>query len=343
MRPREQLAGLTLPGDWKVIRILDKKSNTGGHFSVGYLAQHPDGRQGFLKAMDYVEAFAQPNTAEALKFFAEMYLFEKQICEACREHHLGRVVHAIDSGSILPDPAQPMGKVEYLIFELAGGDIRGHLDSQTAHDAAFMLDALHNVATGLQQLHTAEIAHQDLKPSNVLIFPGKDGSKIADLGRAWAKAFPAPHDSLDVAGDRSYAPPELLYSGVTVDERARRFGCDLYHFGSLIAFVFARVHMNSLIWKHLAPDHRPYTWGGSFVDVLPYVQAAFGRALVEVEGSLPNAMRAEVMDMIKQLCEPNPDRRGHPRNQQGFTNRFSFQRYISALDRLSKKQRLLSR
>jgi eukaryotic-like serine/threonine-protein kinase len=340
MRPREQLEGERLSGGWIVGKMLQKKSSTGSNFSVGYLVVNDDGRHGYLKAMDYLEAFRAPDTAAALKAFAEMYLFEKQICEACRDYHLDRVVHAIASGSILPDPGNPFGKVEYLIFELADSDIRYHLDSRPDFDTAFMLRILHNVATGLQQLHIAEMAHQDLKPSNILIINQEIGSKIADLGRAWAKAFPAPHDSYDIAGDPGYAPPELLYRDVPVDSRRRRFGCDLYHFGSLIVFVFARAHMNSLIVKYLGLPHRPRTWGGTFEDVLPYLKAAFGAALAELDQLFPAELKNDLGEMVKQLCEPNPTERGHPLNRQINQNQFSLERYISKLNLLASRAEL---
>ncbi len=163
------------------------------------------------------------------------YLFEKKVCEKCRDHSLKRVVHAIESSFVLIDPNNPFTKVEYLIFELAeGGDIRAHLDAQQNFDIAFVLRTLHHVATGLEELHRANIAHQDLKPSNVLVFNNSAGSKIADFGRAWAKDFRSPFDELPVAGQTGYAPPELLYGDVASQVSVRRFGCDAYHLGSLV-------------------------------------------------------------------------------------------------------------
>src|SRR5687767_977954 len=121
MRPREQLEGVTLPGGWKVTRKLTK-GGTGGNFSIGYTVEHEDGRKGFLKAMDYHEALLSADAPKMFKLFTDMYLFEKQVCEACRDHHLSRIVHAIDSGSLI-DRDYPANRVEYLVFELAeGGD-----------------------------------------------------------------------------------------------------------------------------------------------------------------------------------------------------------------------------
>jgi serine/threonine protein kinase len=249
------LEGRTLPGNWKVLKFAPRCQHaTGGKFSTGYIVENTDGRKGFLKAMDYIAAFQQPNTAEVLEAMTNAYLFEKRICEKCNDHYMKRVVHAIESSSLQADPTQPFSKVEYLIFELADGDIRAHLDAQQNFDIAFALRTLHNVATGLEQLHRAGIAHQDLKPSNVLVFGSGVGSKIGDFGRAWSKDFRAPHDNYPIAGDQGYAPLELLYGEIATEVTRRRYGCDAYHLGSLVVFLFTRVHMNALIGKYLAVE-----------------------------------------------------------------------------------------
>jgi serine/threonine protein kinase len=270
MQPARLLLGRTLPGNWKVVKAVARKPTaTGANFSVGYIVEQAGGRKAYLKAMDYTAAFQQPNTAEFLRWMTDAYLFEKNVCQRCRDQYLKRVVHAIDHGTIQTDPNSPFSKVEYLIFELADGDIRAHLDAQQDFDVAFALRTLHEVATGLEQLHRAHMAHQDLKPSNVLVFEKNNGSKIADFGRAWSQDLPAPHDNLPVAGDRGYAPPELIYGEVAIEVTRRRYGCDAYHLGSLVVFLFTRVDMNALLVKHLAPEHHPYTWNGTYAAVLP--------------------------------------------------------------------------
>ena len=97
---------------------------------------------------------------------------------------MDRVVRALDSGSITVDPSIPFTNVPYLIFEAADADIRLHLDTSSASTIAWRLRALHHIATGLKQLHGADIAHQDIKPSNILVFVLESlstVSKVADL------------------------------------------------------------------------------------------------------------------------------------------------------------------
>ncbi len=342
MRPSEQLTGLKLEGGWTVVERIGKGPKaTGGHFSTGYRVVNEDGRQGFLKAMDYTEALAaHADTAKVLQAMTEAYLFEKAICQSCRNSRLRRIIHAIDSGSVVADPSSAAGKVEYLIFELAEGDIRTHLDKTTDMDVVFLLRVLHNVAVGIQQLHSVQIAHQDLKPSNVLVLAADDGSKVSDLGRAWASSLPAPHDSYPIAGDRGYAPWEFVYREVPSDVTQRRYGCDTYHFGSLIVYLFARVHVNALVDKYLAVGHKPFFWRDTFANVLPYLQAAFANAMKEFEGYVPEYIRSDVSTMVRQLCEPDPSKRGHPLNIRGSSNSHKLERYISQLDLLASKAKL---
>jgi serine/threonine protein kinase len=210
MSAAKMLAGMSLPHGWKAVKLAGRsKTATGGHFSTGYIAENFDGRQGFLKAMDFAGAFAPGvDTPAMLNFMTSAYLFERQVCEKCADRKLRRVVHAIDSFHIEVKPGDALSRVECLVFELAeGGDIRSHLDAMAAFDLAFAFRLLHDVAVGVEGLHKVDIAHQDLKPSNVLVFTRDTGAKISDLGRAWSKDHPAPHDDLDVAGDTTEVRP----------------------------------------------------------------------------------------------------------------------------------------
>src|ERR687892_267014 len=59
------------------------------------------------------------------------------------------------------------------------------------------------------------------KPSNVLLFDG-DESKLGDLGRAAAQGYEPPHEDSYIAGDQTYAPPELLYHHMDPEWSRRR-------------------------------------------------------------------------------------------------------------------------
>ena len=337
--PADDLEGKELPRGWIVDqKVVPRPNSTGGKFSTGYFVHNSkDGRQGFLKAMDYTAAFQAPNTIDELKIMADSYTFERDICLLCSDSGINRVVHAIDYGTFEPGAAQqlgPFGKVEYLIFERADGDIRGFLDQQQRFDVAFALRTLHGTAAALQQLHNAAMAHQDLKPSNILIFGPTGRSKLGDLGRAWAKGLRAPHDDMAAAGDLGYAPLELLL-GEIVDEETKRFGYDMYLLGSLAVFLFTRVHMNALVVRHLDNSFRPSETFPKFSEILPYLQEAFPKALHDFSLHVPELVRIKLSHIVARLCDPDPNKRGDTDSLNG--NRFSLERYVSAFDFLRSK------
>src|SRR5690606_38946951 len=81
--------------------------------------------------------------------------------------------------------------VYYLIFELADGDVREHINFSDSIDIAWKLRSLHNIVTGINQLHSIDIAHQDIKPSNVFVYD-KLTSKLGDLGRSLSREIEGP-------------------------------------------------------------------------------------------------------------------------------------------------------
>jgi serine/threonine protein kinase len=191
---------------------------------------------------------------------------------------------------------------------------------------------LHHTVTGLWQMHGQDIVHQDIKPSNVLTF-GREYAKLGDLGRASSRSFTAPHDDYECAGDPEYAPPELLYGRVSPDWSARRQACDMYLLGSLIMFTFSGVTATAAILAFLDDSQHPDEWEDSYEAVLPYIRVGFDRALDEFAAALPEALAVSLVPMVRQLCDPDPALRGHPRTRASrATNPYSLQRYVSELD-----------
>ncbi len=195
--------------------------------------------------------------------------------------------------------------MEYLIFEPARGDIRSHLDSLASFDLIWILTCIHNICVGIRQLNGASIAHQDLKPSNVLEF-AEDGQKLADLGRAWHRTRVSPHDALACAGDMGYAPPELLYHCSALDESDRRFGADFYLVGSMILFYFTGTRATQLLLSDLDVQFHPTSWRSTYAEVLPYLQHAFAANLIIVRNIFSDlVLGEEIVDVYRQMCDPN--------------------------------------
>lgn len=330
--PAEQLKGQILANGWVVSDALPKTADqTGGHFSCSYLVTNKDGETAFLKAMDYTRALRAPDPAAALNQLTSAFLFEREVLQECASRKMSRIVRAIDGGKAIVDGAV----IEYLIFENAEkGDIRRYLDSAKQFDLIWTITCLHNVCVGVQQLNGSNIAHQDLKPSNVLHF-AEDSQKLADLGRAWRRSRVSPYDVLHCAGDLGYAPPELLYGHTDPNESDRRFGADFYLVGSMVVFLFTGLRASSMLLTELIPQHRPDQWRGTYEEVLPYLKHAFGVNLTAIKGVFVDpTLGTEITDIVEQMCDPNLSTRGDRLHKAIHGSRFGLQRFVSKFDRL---------
>jgi eukaryotic-like serine/threonine-protein kinase len=334
--PASKLSGLALSGGWTADQPFSAQSDTGGNFSYTYKVSHNDGRKAFLKALDYSRALRAADPPTALQALTAAYLFERNVLQICKDRRMDRVVQSIESGNVVVDHTD-LGRVDYLIMEMADSDVRSFLKVSSEIDLAWILRSLHHIATGIHQLHSAGIAHQDVKPSNILIFE-RATTKVADLGSASRKDATCPRDGQDFAGDPSYAPPELLYRYRDPDWVNRRFGCDAYLLGSMIVFMLTGLNATGLLFSKLHPDHRPTSWAGSYSEVLPYLKDAFGLALESFAASVPKEpFRSELRAVVGFLCEPDLALRGHPQNRMGHTARFSLERFLSKLDLLARR------
>jgi serine/threonine protein kinase len=330
------LVGIDLEGGWRVLNRIPKgPGDTGGHFSESYEVEHEGGAQGFLKAFDYSVALSQPNTAATLQALTAAYLFEVGILEECAQARMSRVVLALAHGEVDVPGFGVLSRVNYLIFEKAERDVRRHLDLFTTLEIAWALRSLHHVATGMFQLHGRGISHQDVKPSNVLVF-SDETSKIGDLGRANKPGQVSPFDALVIAGDRTYAPPELLYGARVPDDALRRRACDMYHLGSMALFLFAGVGTTGALAARLDPSHLWLTWGDSYEAVLPYVVDAFDRVATSFEQGLPDRLKQRLGQAYRDLCYPDPDLRGDSRNRRGTLQQYSLERYVSRFDLMAR-------
>ena len=335
--PCTQLAGRSLENGWKVGELVEPNAvATGGHFSVGYLATHEDGRTGFLKALDFGDVAAQPDIPDFIQRLVTAFNFERELLKRTQSRRMSRVIQALEYGEV-EVPGSVFGRVPYLIFEFAdGSDVRQYLSTSAQFDVAWKLRTLHHASVGLRQLHADRIAHQDLKPSNVLVFENI-GSKIGDLGRASIKGTDGPSDQWPIAGAKPYAPPEQLYGHIDSDWDRRRLGTDLYHLGSLAVFFFTNQSMNSILIQFLHNDHRPGNTGLVYKDILPYVQAAFGQALNAIEPVIPDSIKTDLIPQITYLCDPNPETRGHPLARRRGGRQCDIDRFVSAFNLLATK------
>lgn len=343
MSAADKLEGMTLSSGWKVTRHVQRSPNgTGGMFSQSYEASK-GGKKGFLKAFDFSVAFEPgAETLQIMGFLTAGYQHEKAVLDHCAERSLSKVVVAIDHGHVdVPGYGQMDGRVYYLIFEMADGDVRRQIDVTTRFDTLWSMRALKDVALGLYQVHKEMIAHQDTKPSNVLVY-GDGGFKLADFGRSSRKGHPVWHDDAKCAGDKAYSPPELLYGHTHADFVPRRMGADLYMLGNIAAFLFSGRNVTGLMLGSLDRAHHFANWAGTYDQVLPYLMAAFTQVLADLTPEIDEIVREDVLSLIRQLCTPDLSKRGHPRGL-GGPSQYSLERYVSMLDAASTRAEFRAR
>jgi eukaryotic-like serine/threonine-protein kinase len=335
------LEGLVLDGGWYVLgKAVEHPDRSAGLFSVGYYVKDGRGRLGFLKALDYAEALDADDPAVVLQELTAGYNFERDLCRRCGQRSLSRVVRILDDGTVRVKDYSP-GAVTYIVFELADGDARDLLDRvDVSDDCMHALRAAHHVTVGLRQLHGSSIAHQDIKPSNVLFW--EDGSefsgKIGDLGRAFDPAHPAPHDDIAVPGDCLHAPPELLYANGLDRPLNWRYAADNFLLGNLYAYLACGYTYGVFQALYLDRSHTPARWSGDFQDVLPYLIDAHGLATARLRDSLHSEFGAELAQMVSELCYPDPRGRGDPVERRwGNRPRYSLDRYVTRLDLLMRR------
>jgi serine/threonine protein kinase len=330
------LTGQALNGRWLVgNEDIKAVGETGRNFCVCYTVTdrlEPNARY-FLKAIDFYRQFQNStNIVTDLQPHVNSFAFEQYVLEACRG--LDRVVTAIDSGQFrFPGEIIP---IPFLIFELGEGDLRRHLARNAAASFAWRLRAFHHIATGVRQIHGKRISHNDVKPSNLVVFKGEI-SKVADLGRAVHRDVPGPFDEALFPGDPAYAPPEVRYKSIPLDFERRRFGADIYMLGAVAIFLFTQVHLGPLVESRLGEEYRPGVWRGSYVDVIDAYRNAYYQALDEdVRQSLPEGTVAtELLHILKWLCEPDPMKRGYAKLGKVEPSEHSLDRLIARLDYLA--------
>ncbi len=332
------LKGHTLKTGWKVIELAKAKpGSTGGNFSVCYIVEK-DGEIGFLKALNILSFLRDDDESGLLEAQAEMlntFVFEKELLERCTNKNFSKVSKLLEAskenikGFLIPN-------VYYMVFEKADGDVRNHLNFTKLVDISWKLRSLHNIATGLRQLHSIEISHQDVKPSNVFVFDSIT-SKLGDLGRSLCGNVNGPHSESNFSGDPRYAPPEVWHKFVLPEWREKVFAIDCFLLGSMATFYFTLQNMTALLSQNM--DSNINVLSLPFEEALPYWIEAFDNSIKTIEEQLTEFDdRDKLLSAIKMLCHPDPRRRGHHKNSgQTHGNKYELERFVELFNLLARR------
>lgn len=341
----KRLLGMGLSDGWKVVEIVEKKGGqTGGFFSQGYVAESESGTKAFLKAMDFSLASGADDFARAIESLAKQFNFERDLLEYCRERRMRNVVRSIGGGVVdIAGSGSPLDRVQYFLFEPADGDIRKVIEACDELTVAWCLNVLHETAIGLRQLHLNLVAHQDVKPSNILSFNGGEEIKVGDLGCASMRGGSSPRDWLDIPGQKSYAPPEQLYGFVHPDWVARRIGSDMYQLGSLCAFLFTGLSLNSMLSERIDPMLLWDNSSATYVEVMPHLKLAYAEVIDDLSSIMTGPIEEGVLKVVKELCEPDLASRGDPIRIRRNAQQYTLEPYVSRLGNLRKSAEFSAR
>jgi serine/threonine protein kinase len=324
----------------------DDPNQSGSNFSVGYIVEKA-GETCFMKAFDFAGflAIAVPkndneeiDAIDVMNDMSTAFIYERDLSKHCKDKYVTKVSFVKESGQeYVQGHSIPI--VPYLIFELAEGDVRKTLHFSSNLDYAWRFNSLHDIAVGLKQLHSIDVSHQDIKPSNVLVFNTE--SKLGDLGRSICKDMDGPYSKRVFTGDRTYAPPEIWYRYYESEWYKRVFATDCYMLGNLIVFYFTGVSMSALLRKHIPDNFAWERWRGSFEEIVPYLENGFANALTEFEENITRQdLKIELRQLVKYLCNPFPEKRGHPKNVVSNGSNYSMERFVTILDVLKRKAEL---
>lgn len=349
--PAFDLVGQTIAGGWLITERLPRAGEpgaehlTGSWFSVGYIATKA-GKRAFVKAIDVEGVLKDRSTGEKLvdrlKLMTDQHTFESAILNACKKAKLDRVVEIIASDEV-DSPSSVLGiPVPFIMFELADGDVRKAIGLNSRIDDAWKFRVLHDVAVGIQQLHRHDITHQDIKPSNVLTFnTGAARAKIGDFGRSSRRGQPASHDAVAIPGAPRYAPPEQVFGIMPERWEDRREGCDVYHLGSLAAFLFSGVVVSVSLAQALPLEMRPAIWGGhggcDYDTALPTLKKALTEFVRGAKGHFPTWAAEELGQIILTACDPDYRERGDPAARRRVGSPVGIDAFVSRFDRLAKQ------
>ncbi|MDP3246742.1 MAG: hypothetical protein Q8M93_07235 [Polaromonas sp.] len=347
---KDHLEGMTLASGWTLVeRLKPSVGSSGGNFGAGYRATKGN-EIAFVKAIDFVSALEAADPLVALGKLVAEATFEKDVLAYCSERGMTKVLKYLGHEYISGDgTGNPLTNVSCLIMEAGDQDLRRLINVVGVPPCAWNLQVMKDVSLGLAQLHRGEIAHLDIKPSNVISFRDSVGvnhsnsligsagisaavsgaaaspvpvpslkvkdfkaMKVADLGRVIRKNQAGPFDNRQWPGDRRYQPPERWYGNVPTDWNDSRESADAYMLASLIVYLFTGATLQSLVVPKIPIAFLPGNWTGGYdQDLKSVLTDAHAKVLHDhVEPLVMKEISAEMMAVLQALAEVDPLKRG---------------------------------
>lgn len=349
--PAATLTGQTLPSGWKLVQQLSKSpGGSGSNFCVGYIAEH-DGRKAFVKAIDFVKALNAVDPIAELAKLTSLATFEREAMELCKAQNLSRLIRLFSFEYVNLDPTKnPLNQVYCLIMEIGAGDLRKQLSHVGVFSCSTVFGILADVALGMSQLHRHGVAHQDVKPSNVismtdLSVPKDVLFKVGDLGRVVRKDRTGPYDGMEWPGDGHYAPPERWYGLVPTQWTDARESSDAYMLGSLVFFLLTGTPLQPLLLNRLTPIMMPGTWSGGYTEPLILVLRSLQLSIISdvLVPKVPLSLKDPLVAVMKDLIDPDPFKRGDRRARTQVGKPVGMDRFVPRFRQLANQADVIER
>lgn len=316
--PKNNLEGLTLKSGWTLVeQLMPSSGSSGSNFGAGYKATRGD-EIAFVKAIDFVSAITDDDPIEALGRLSAEATFEKDVLAYCAEKGMTKVMRYYGHEYISADGTNnPMTNVSCLIMEAGQQDLRRLVNGTGLAACAWNLQVMRDVSMAVAQLHGGGIAHQDIKPSNVISVAEKtvqqpQTMKVGDLGRVVRRDRNGPFDASHWPGDVRYSPPERWYGFLPANWNDAREASDAYMLGSLLVYLFTGATLQSLVYPLIPEPFKPGKWTGSFdQNLLPVLVDIHARILNDhLKPVLMPDIQDSIMAIAKDLTQPDPLLRG---------------------------------
>ena len=339
-----ELKGLILCDRWEIRNLLhESPQESGGNFGVGYVVFDKVRKlERFLKVVDYRKHMRHASQLAALINEAN---FEITMHKYCGEKRMSKVVQMIQNGELVFRRIVDGEEYNFLclILERGVGDIKSHVNFAPNQSPYWKVSVLRDVALAISQIERASLAHNDVKPSNVIRFESTGDThsvKLGDIGRAVRKDGTGPFDSRDWAGDRRHQPIELFYGWKEPEWQNRRTVADAYMLGSLASYLFIGASITERVLNSLPPEYHYSVYTGNYRQILDIVRHTWTSVFQsQVVPMFPKEIRSEMADIVSWLTDPDPRLRGDPAARREGT--VGLDRIQSRLVRMAHQARIL--
>lgn len=343
IKPAERLLGCQLNDGWAVI---ERYRPDEIKYSTCYLVQKGN-QKGFLKAFDYSD-LKKAGGKDKLKRISHKYNSELKLLQKCRDAGIKSVIQLVTNDSYYFIPNDLNELVEYFILEYSeDGNALDCISNGNLRQFAIRFQALADIFDGLHSLHSNGIMHLDLKAENILHFVHTRLTKITDFGSARQLIVDLDDELMDelnsIQTTRMYAPPECLYNDSwTTDWQNYRKKVDLYLMGNIIVKFFTNMSFTALLKLQLSDtldwDNPQNVGNGRYMTFLPHLIAGAANVYPVIKSKLKSINKEcgnplddkninDLCGIIAELCYPDAEKRGHPKELIRRNNMNGLDRY----------------